>query len=133
MKSPYAPPSSPPETLGNERATHPKGLWILAYIIGIATLVLAGTLMLFADKLRTMEYQLGMSFSLLTKLLIRHRRFSSIILGVCGVLGILGSFLRSRPAMLALTTVAGIAAITLVILLGFAYLDFRGALPSLLH
>jgi uncharacterized membrane protein len=108
-------------------------LWILAYIIGIATLVLAGTLMLFADKLRTMEYQLGMSFSLLTKLLIRHRRFSSIILGVCGVLGILGSFLRSRPAMLALTTVAGIAAITLVILLGFAYLDFRGALPSLLH
>lgn len=133
MKSPYAPPSSSPATPGNERGTHPKGLWILAYIIGIATLVLAGTLMLFADKLRAIEYDLGMSFSLLTKLLIRHRRLSSIILGVCGVLGILGSFLRSRPTMLALTTVAGTAAITLVILLAVAYLDFREALPSLLH
>ncbi|MCW1914039.1 hypothetical protein OJ996_10665 [Luteolibacter sp. GHJ8] len=125
MDSPYAPPSSSPEVPDRRKGGHPKRLWFLAYIIGITTLFLAGTLMFFTDKLRTMEHELGMSFSLCTKLLLRHRRLTSLVLGACGLLGILGSFTKSRFTMLALVVLSGIAATTIVALLGMAYQDLR--------
>lgn len=133
MDSPYAPPASNPEPPERRPGKHPKRLWILAYIIGITTLFLAGVLMFFTDKLRSMEHELGMSFSLLTQLLLRHRRLASLFLGACGLLGILGSFTKSKFTMLGLIILAGIAATTIVTLLAVAYLDFREAISPLLH
>lgn len=94
--------------------------------------MLAGTLLILTRKLETMAPELGMSFSLLTNTFIRYRRISVIVLGACGLVGILGSFLRSRLTMLLMISVAATAAITLIALIAVFYSDLQKTIsPSL--
>jgi hypothetical protein len=128
MNSPYDPPASSQAPVGSDLTTPPKGLWILAYIVGIITLLLAGMLLILTNQLQTMASKPGVSFSLLTNLFIRRRKILIVILGACGLVGILGSFLKSKLTMLALILVAATAAITLAILLAVVYLDLQKAI-----